>query len=119
MIKYPKRLTGCLIKNEEQLLQYAKETSNDCKYLLKCREELQQKIEEYERKDNYARNISGLEKLLKGKEEEIKNLKEQLLVAKDFILRNLETPLKEIRKGYYGEYVVLPLDEYIEVIKGE
>lgn len=121
MIKYPKRLTGCLIKNEEELLQYAKETSNDCKYLLECRKELQQKIKEYERKDNYARNISGLEKLINEKQKEIEDLKDQLLVAKDFILKHLETSLKEIRKrkSYYGEEIVLPLDQYIEVVKGE
>ena len=33
LIKYPKRLDGCLIKNEQQLLDYAKESTLDIKYL--------------------------------------------------------------------------------------
>ena len=89
LIKYPKRLDGCLIKNEQQLLDYAKESTLDIKYLRNNQTQLAiQELEKVKDTLKHFCNIHSDEYY--GVKAEVKGIELDVCESIDYQIRELK-----------------------------
>lgn len=93
LIKYPKKLDGCLIKDEKDLFDYAKESTRDIKYLRNERTQLA--IQELEKVKIMAENL--LEKFCSSWEYHQKYMRGHRHIEYYDLIQGIDNQIKELK----------------------